>query len=69
MLGWLAAYKYVPPTLQVGMAFVWEIEIKLPQLLVSSSLDESKNSATTKSKNSATNTMLAVQFIILSLMT
>ena len=29
---------------------------KLPQLLVSSSLDESKNSPTTKSENSATNT-------------
>ena len=59
MLGWLAAYKYVTPTSQVGMAFVWVCvrnrQEKLPQLLVSSSLDESKNSPTTKSENSATN--------------
>ena len=54
MLGWLAAYKYVPPTPQVVMAFGNKTK-KLLQLLVSSSLDESKNSTTIKSKNSATN--------------
>ena len=54
MLGWLAAYKYVSPTPQVGMALRNKPE-KLSQLLVSSSLDESKNSATSKSENSATN--------------
>ena len=61
MLGWLAAYKYVFPAPQVGMAFVWVCvrnkPEKLTQLLLSSSLDESKNSATTKSANSVTNTM------------
>ena len=29
MLGWLAAYKYVSPTPQVGIAFVWEINQKI----------------------------------------
>ena len=59
MLGWLAAYKYIPPTPQIGMALRNKPE-KLPQLLVSSTLDESKNFATTKSKNSATNIILTV---------
>jgi hypothetical protein len=60
MLGWLAAYKYVTPTPQVGMVlfeFVWEINQKIiptPSVILSS-LDESKDSATTKSANPATN--------------
>ena len=37
------------------LAWYLEINQKITQLLVSSSLDESKNSTTTKSKNSATN--------------
>ena len=65
MLGWLAAYKYVSPTPQVGMAFVWVCvrnkTRKLSQLLVSSSLDESKNSAATKSESSTTNKVLPMQ--------
>jgi hypothetical protein len=62
MLGWLAVYKYVTPTPQVGMAlyeFVWEINQKIAPTLVSSSLDESKDSATTKSANPATNTTIS----------